>query len=335
MKRKTLNNEVIIGFLVLIIIAVCACLSPQFRTVGTLFNLIRAILISGIMAIPCLLVFIIGGLDLSFMAVAAFSSYTTVTIFTKVNANPPIIVLFLVGIVFGMLWGLVNAFFVIVTRLPVFVVTIATQFIIKGSILAFVGKSFLQVPQCMVGLSKTMLLTVTDTSGGQIGINISILILVALYVVVGLILKYSRLGRMLYAIGGDQEAARRVGINVDRTITLVFVLVGAIAAIGGVLNASLLRLSIPEDMIGGELLVIAAVVLGGADSSKGKGTVVGTLFGVILITIISNTLNLLKIPTYWQEAVIGIVMILGTIFSMSMNRPKTASKKLKVRSNTQ
>ena len=326
LKKLTKSNEGVIALLIVIIVILFSVISPEFRTVNTLFNLTRATFITSILAISCLLIFIVGGLDLSFMAVASFSMYTVVHVFTKFAPDAPIILMFLLGIAIGVALGMVNAFFVIITKMPIFIVTLATQFMFSGACLAFVGTSKLEVPQAMVRFSQSNMITATDASGNTIGINSALIFVIALYVVIFLVLKFTKFGRSLYAIGGDTDAAKRVGINVPANIVAVFALSGAISAIAGVMNGALLRLAVPGDLVGGELTVIAAVILGGADSSQGKGTVLGTILGVILIVIISNSLNLLKIPSYWQEAVLGAVIIVGTIFSTLSSRKKTKVK---------
>lgn len=325
-KKLARRNESIMACLVVVVIAICAILSPEFRTVNTVFNLLRATIVFGIMAIPCLLVFIVGGIDLSFMSIASFSMYASVKLFSSFQNETSIIWMFLFGMVIGIILGLINSFFVTVTKMPIFIVTLGTQFVFSGACIAFVGTTYLQVPSNMVAFSTTNLISTTDAAGNAIGLNVSILILVALFLIMFAVLRYTKFGRTLYAMGGSIDSARRSGINVTKNMTMLFALSGAICAIGGVLNGSLLRLAVPGDMVGGELTVIAAVILGGADSSKGKGTIVGTILGIILITIISNTLNLLKIPTYWQTAVIGAIIILGTIFGAGFNQKDKALK---------
>ncbi len=329
-KKMTKSNESVIFMLIVLLVLLCAALSPAFRSMNTVFNMVRAMMITSILAISSLLISIVGGLDLSFMAIASFSMYSVVQIFTTIAPGAPVWLMFLVGIVIGVVLGLVNAFFVIVTKMPIFIVTLATQFIFSGACLAFVGTAYLQVPQSMVDLSTSNLLSIADGTGGQVGINLSILFVAALYIGIHFLLTYTKFGRSLYAMGGDMDAARRVGIDVSRNMVLVFALAGGIAAIAGVLNGSLLRLAVPGDLVGGELTVIAAVILGGANSSLGKGTVHGTFLGVALITLISNSLNLLKIPSFWQEAVLGAVIILGTVFSSLSARPEKKTKQARM-----
>ena len=308
------TNERLLIVLIIIIVGIFSIISPAFRSIQTVLNIARALIIPSISALSLLIVFIAGGVDMSFMAIASVSMYVSVKIINAISANPPLILAFFVGAVVGILLGLLNSFFVTKTKMPIFIVTLSTMFILKGATLSFIGTDVLQVPPSMVELSRLFIFSVDTADGGRVGLNISFLIVVALYLLIYLLLKYTKFGRKLYALGGDRVAATRAGINVTATLVAMFMLSGFVASIAGVLNASLLRLASAGDMIGGELPVMAAVILGGADSQKGKGSVVGTALGVLMITLINNSLNLLHIPSYWQESVLGVIIILGTLF---------------------
>lgn len=323
-KRLFKTNESLVGALIVAIIVIFSIISPEFRSVSAVFNILRASIVSSIVALALLLVFISGGIDMSFMSVASVSMYATVRILTDLEINPPLVVVFLIGAVVGAILGLINALFVTKTDMPIFIVTLATHFIYKGACLAFIGVEVLDVPESMISLSKSNLVSLPMPDESVTSLNSSILIVVVLYVLVFLILKYTKFGRKLFALGGDIVAAARSGINVPLTITLMFVCTGVIASVAGILNASLLRLATPGDMIGNELPIMAAVILGGADSAKGKGTVHGTALGVLLIAIISNSLTMLRIPSYWQKAVLGLIVIIGTILQHVLGKKENA-----------
>ena len=121
------------------------------------------------------------------------------------------------------------------------------------------------------------------------------------------------LGRKNYCIGGNSSASERVGISNTKTLVFVYAFAGALAGIAGILHASFQRMSNPFDMVGGELTVIAAVVLGGPRVGGGYGNTVGTMLGVLLITLINNSLVMIKVPTFWQKATIGAIIIIGTV----------------------
>lgn len=323
-KRLLKTSESLVGTLILLIIIIFSIVSPEFRSISTVFNILRAFIVSSIVALALLLVFVSGGIDMSFMSIASVSMYVTATILNRLGGNPPLILAFIIGAAAGAVLGLINAFFVTKTDMPIFIVTLATHFIYKGACLAFIGTEVLQVPDSMIKLSKTNLVTISLPNGFVTSLNVSILIVIVLYVLVFLMLKYTKFGRKLYAVGGDSVAAERSGINVPVTITMMFVCSGVIASVAGILNASLLRLASPGDMIGNELPIMAAVILGGADSAKGKGSVLGTALGVLLIALISNSLTMLKIPSYWQEAVLGLIVILGTILQHLLGRKRVS-----------
>ncbi len=146
-------------------------------------------------------------------------------------------------------------------------------------------------------------------NGGQVQLRTAILIVIGLAILVSFILRYTMLGRGIYAMGGAREAAERAGFNIRRTQFFIYGFAGVIAGIAGL---SLLRQANPFSIVGMELDVIAAVVLGGASIAGGRGTVIGTLLGVLLITIVSNSLVLVGIPSDWQSVAVGIILIIGT-----------------------
>ena len=140
----------------------------------------------------------------------------------------------------------------------------------------------------------------------------AVLMVVVLAVVVWLLLKYTMLGRSIYALGGAPEAAERAGFNVVRIQYFIYAFVGLLSGIAGMTFGSLARQANPQDIVGMELNVIAAVVLGGATLTGGRGTVIGTLLGVILVVIANNSLILIGVPTVWQRVVIGVIILIGT-----------------------
>jgi simple sugar transport system permease protein len=136
--------------------------------------------------------------------------------------------------------------------------------------------------------------------------------MIAIVIMVWLLLKYTMLGRGIYALGGAPEAAERAGFNVTRIQYFIYGFVGLLSGIAGMTFGALARQANPQDLVGTELNVIAAVVLGGAYLTGGRGTVIGTLLGVILVVIANSSLILIGVPTVWQRVVIGIIILIGT-----------------------
>ena len=139
-------------------------------------------------------------------------------------------------------------------------------------------------------------------------------------IVVAALMNFTMFGRKIYAIGGSEEAAMRLGINVRRVKVLIYVIAGAIAGLAGITHMTLARMANPFDLVGMELNVIAAVVLGGARITGGHGTVAGALIGAFVITMINTTLMMIGVPSYWQKVVIGCLIIAGTGLPVAIDR---------------
>lgn len=307
------RNEVLVGGILLAFIIVTSLVDPGFLSVATLFDLLRNGLIMSIFAIGVLLVLISGGIDVSFTALAAFAMYATTKTLVMLGVGESIVFAFLMAAAVGLLLGLVNAFFVATLRLPTLIVTLGTLSAFRGALLTFLGSELISnVPRGMRDLSRSVLLRGTTPDGYFYSLPSAVLVLVAVVVLTWAILYRTMLGRNIFAIGGSIESARRIGIPVRRTQYFVFAYVGIISGIAGIVHASLARVANPFDLVGLELSVIAAVVLGGARLSGGTGTITGTLLGVALIVVINNSLITLGIPSTWQNVVIGLLILLGT-----------------------
>jgi simple sugar transport system permease protein len=182
------------------------------------------------------------------------------------------------------------------------------------------------LPVPMLSFGKSKLFTAFNPElGFGSDMPIAVLLLVALVAVVFFIMRYTYLGRGIFAIGGDEVSAQRAGFNVFGTKVFLYSFVGMCAGIIGIVRVCLTLNCIPTDMLGSEMNVIAAVVLGGTVITGGKGTITGTILGISLITIVSNSLILLGIPTYWQQSFTGMIIILGTGLSL-WNSKKTKKR---------
>ena len=175
-----------------------------------------------------------------------------------------------------------------------------------------VARGEVDVPPAMRDFSRSMLVRGTDDAGYFYSLPTAVLFLVAAVVITWFILYRTMLGRSIFAVGGSREAAARIGFNVRATQVFVYGYVGVLAGVAGLIHASLARVANPSDIVGLELEVIAAVVLGGARLTGGYGTITGTLLGVTLIVLVNNTLVTLGIPTTWQKVMIGFLILLGT-----------------------
>jgi simple sugar transport system permease protein len=314
LRRAMRSQEIIVALVIVVLSAVITAINPAFLSLSNVFDIVRLATVSGILALGVLLVLISGGVDVSFPAIADTAVFIGATILVAAHFNGSGIVLYLVALPFGIFMGLINGFFISRFRVPTLIVTLGTSSLYYGAELYFFGGvSIFKLPSGTVDLSNASLLTVRTASGvGTASLNPSVLILLALAVVISLVLNKTTLGRSIYALGDNRAVAERSGVRVARVQYFVYGLVGALAAVAGVTNASLYRNANPISLQGTELAVIAAVVLGGTLITGGKGTVTGTLLGVLLICIVENSLVLVGVPTTWQNVAVGVVLLIGT-----------------------
>jgi simple sugar transport system permease protein len=207
--------------------------------------------------------------------------------------------------------GLLNAFLVTRFKLPIFDVSLAAFTMWYGFNLYFVGATAnFDLPKPTVGYYEKFLIVANDPLVGQTGLHVSVLYVLVIGLFMWWFLKYTTLGRGVYAIGGNREVAIRSGFNVNRIMMVIFALMGIFAAIAGVTQAFLSRFFNPVIFIGNPLDVIAAIILGGAAITGGRGSVIGTVLGVLLIQLINKALILTGIPVEWQKLVVGLILII-------------------------
>lgn len=305
---RTTSEWVLVGIIALLVL-VMSLVNPDFFSVHTLFSILRSALVPTVFALAVLLIIISGGIDVSFPAIAIFAAYTTISLSQRGGIDPGVIGVLVIAIVIGATLGLVNGAVIARFKLPTLIVTLATQGIFKGALLAYVGSTYIAgLPASVAPYSTANLIAIESPRA-----NLPLLIVPVALLVVGvwLLLSKTMFGRGLYAIGGDTESARRAGFPVMRFQVTLYVLAGAIAAVGGLIHVVLGRSANPQDLVGTELDVIAAVVLGGASIFGGRGSVIGTVLGVLLVQIINNSLILMGVPTAWQRASVGLLLAVG------------------------
>jgi simple sugar transport system permease protein len=305
------NNEGILALILLGLIILMSLLNPVFFSVSTLFAIVRSSIVPLIFALGVLLVIISGGIDVSFAAIAIFAGYTTVTAFGSGAFGAGLVGAILLALAIGAALGLINGVVIARFRLPTLIVTLGTQGIFKGALLTFVGSRFIaDLPPAIAGLSTTNLISVA-TASGRAYLHVMVVPAVLLCFATAWMLRRTMFGRSIYAIGGDVEAARRAGFRVVRAQILLYVLVGMTAALGGLIYIIMGRSASPQNLVGTELDIIAAVVLGGASIFGGRGSVTGTVLGVLLVQVIGNSLILAGVPSAWQRAAVGTLLVIG------------------------
>jgi simple sugar transport system permease protein len=322
-----LRHETLI-FLVLTVLALTVgAINPVFFSIFNLFSLLKNSTVIGLFAIGFFLVLVTGGLDVSFAAVGVTAMYCTVKLAVAYFPEAPFVVLCAVSGLIGAFLGLINGLLVIQLRAPSLIVTLGTLSLFRGFLLFFVGTDVVRlVPQSINDFARTNVMNVTAANGAHIGLHVSVVIFFAATAGVFLFLRYTTLGRSLYAVGGNAVAARRTGINVAAVEVFAYCAAGALAGVAGLLSAATLRLANPQTLVGSELDVIAAVVLGGAAITGGRGSVIGVFLGTLLIVLTNNSLIILGIPSYWQKVAVGAMLIAAIGLPLLAQRQSTTRR---------
>lgn len=306
------NNEGVLALTIVVLVLAVGIADASFWTLSTMLNIVTSTLDNLIFAMGALIVIISGGIDVSFMAIGIFAGYSVVVLTNRTGfgADTAWVGFALAGVI-GVGLGTLNALSIAALRLPTLIATLGTQGIIRGVLLAYVGSKVVpNYPAALNDLSTNYLVT-AHGAGGDTRLSILILPAIVICVLVSLMLRYTMVGRGIFAIGGEAESARRAGFPVTRIQIFIYLLVGLLAGIAGLMHVTQVRLANPYELVGGELDVIAAVVLGGASIFGGKGSVLGTVLGVVLIALIRNSLILLGVPGTWQRAAVGAMLIIG------------------------
>ena len=307
------RNETLVAGVILLFCLAATISDPRFFSITTVSDLLRASIVIGILAVGAMLVLVSGGIDVSFTAIAVFAMYSSTVLFLAVWPDAPWPLIFLVSVGLGATLGAINGYFIAFLGLPTLIVTLGTLSVFRGFLLTFIGSQRISdLPPSMRDFSRGVLARGTTEAGNFYSIPWAALALLFAIVLTWFILQKTMLGRSIYAIGGSVESARRIGINVKWTQLFVYVYVGALAGLAGIIHGSVGRMADPFSLVGLELSVIAAVVLGGARLIGGYGTLTGTLLGVALIVIVQNSLIVIGIPTTWQSVTIGLLILLGT-----------------------
>jgi len=296
----------LIGFFVVFFIMVIY--SDNFLTTNNLSNIARQVSINAILAVGMTCAIFLGGIDLSVGSVMALSG--TATAGMMVAGVPPIIAI-PVGLLIGTIFGAANGFLIAYAKMPAFIVTLASLGIARGIGLIYTGGYPIS------GLPASFSFW---GRGNILGLQTPVLIMFVIYAIAYVILNHTPFGRHVYSIGGNEEASRLSGIRVPIIIMAVYTISGITASIAGMILTSRLMSGQPNAGVGFELDAIAAVVIGGASMSGGKGAIVGTLIGAMLLGVLNNGLNLAGISPYVQNVIKGIIILVAIYIGSSKRK---------------
>jgi len=304
--------------LIVLVSVVVGCINPAFFQVPVLFDVIRASTVLGLFALGVLIVLAAGGIDVSFAAIAALVMYGITKLALQRFPDMPVTLMLVAGSAVGAAMGAVNGVLVHWLKAPSLIVTIGTQYLWRGILLTFIGTVFfMNVPHSMERFGTLALWRFDTAQGVHAVLPATVLVLAAAALATWWLLNRTLFGRAVFAAGGSLTIAERLGYDLRTIHVVVFSYAGLLAGLGGVVHVCNTRLANPFDLVGSELDVIAAVILGGARITGGTGSVGGTLLGVVLVTLVNSVLILAGVPSTWQKVIIGgFILAAGAVFAL-------------------
>jgi inositol transport system permease protein len=304
-------------FIILAVVFIAASfLSPNFLSGDNLLNVLRQVAVITILAYGAMTLIIGGMIDLSAGAVMAFAGVVSVMTYKSTNN---LILAVLAGIVIGVICNLINAFLVATLRTPAFIVTLGMMLMARGAVLELTqGQNVLQLGDFIL------------IGQGNIGwLPIPVIILLIVTAIIWYLMNQTRYGRAVYAVGGNEEAARAAGIAVERVKYQAFIVNGVLVGLAGVIFMSRVNAGLPNAGVGYELNAITAPIIGGTSFAGGVGTVMGTLAGALIVGLLGNVMNLVGIGSYIQQIVMGLIIVVAVAYDVYSKRGKAKTHILK------
>ncbi len=299
-KNKLVQQLATFGSLIILIIFF-SITSSTFLSIDNFLSIALQTAVIGIVALGSTFVIITSGIDLSVGAIVAFSG---VMMGFAMQAGMPTFVSILIGLLSGVALGVAIGLFITKAKLPPFIVTLGFMMMVRGLVLALTNG--MPISGLNDGFDKL-------AAGTILKIPYPVIFLIVLAVVLGFVLKNTKIGKYVYAIGSNEDASKLSGVNVDRVKLFVYGLSGLMCAISGIILASRLISAQPTEGMGYEMDAIAAVVIGGASLAGGTGTIFGTMLGAFIMTVLKNGLTMLNVSGMWQQVAVGAV-VLGAVY---------------------
>ncbi|MFO7316992.1 MAG: ribose ABC transporter permease [Bacilli bacterium] len=291
----------LIGLILLIIVV--SIMNPSFLTISNIFNVLRQVSISAIIAFGMTFVILTGGIDLSVGSTLALTGAVAASLLA--GGTDPIVSMG-VALILGLVLGAFNGVIITKGKVAPFIATLATMTIYRGLTLVYTNGK----PISGLGDHASFQLF---GKGYFLGVPIPVITTIVSFAILAFILHKTTFGRRVYAVGGNEEAAKLSGINADRVKIAVYAISGFLAALSALILTSRLNSAQPTAGESYELDAIAAVVLGGTSLNGGKGWIFGTLIGALIIGVLNNGMNLIGVSSFWQQVVKGIVILLAVL----------------------
>jgi simple sugar transport system permease protein len=301
------RTESVLLAAILVTAVVFSWSSPYFFTLSNLVNLIEAYSVTTILAAGAFVVLVSGGIDVSFTATASASQYLAAYLIAQVGC--PAAPALALGAILGVTLGCINALLTYYLRIVSIIVTIATSSIYYALLIYFTNaEEIYNLPDWWSGRITFLRFA---TASGVVKITLPIVVMVAVVLLTQYLMAWTRIGRQVYALGGNPEAASRVGVGVLRVQLLAYGYLGFLAAVAGFVQAGRVHQAVPTAMAGQELNVLAVAILGGASLVGGVGSVGGVVLAVLFLAMLQNGLNLLGVSSYFFGVVIGLAILIS------------------------
>ncbi|SIN98066.1 ribose ABC transporter permease [Halodesulfovibrio marinisediminis] len=289
----------------IIMIVVVSFLNPHFFTTGNILNILRQTAVNAIIAVGMTMVILTAGIDLSVGSILAFCGAIGASL---VASEFPVFVAIVLALVAGAITGGITGIIIAKGKVQAFIATLVAMTLVRGLTLVYTDGRPISTGFTDVADSFAIIGT-----GYMFGIPVPVWIMAFTFLGAWYVLNHTRLGRYIYALGGNEAATRLSGINVDRIKVYVYAISGTLSALAGLIVTSRLSSAQPTAGLGYELDAIAAVVLGGTSLMGGKGTIIGTLLGALIIGFLNNALNLLDVSSYYQMIAKALVILLAVL----------------------
>jgi inositol transport system permease protein len=309
---NTAKKKYSIFMVLFVLFFICSLANPNFLTPNNLTNISRQLAVTTILAFGQTMLIISGMLDLSQGSVLALSGVFAISAYKSTGS---LVIAVLVGIITGIVCNVINAVMISTFKAPPFIATLAMLTMARGVALLFTkGQNILQLGNFVV------------FGQGSVGIiPIPIIFLVVVAIITWYILRHTRFGRSLYAVGGNEEASIASGINVQKVKYSAFILNGIFVGLAGVLFMSRVNAGLPNGAIGYEFTALTAAIIGGTSFSGGVGTAIGTLAGAFIVGFLDNIMNLTSVDSYMQQIVRGAIIALAVIYDIRSKNRRTRS----------
>jgi simple sugar transport system permease protein len=320
------RTERALAAVIIVILVVFSATASNFFTLSNAVDLVESYAVTTILAAGVFVVLVSGGIDISFAATASVTQYVAAYVASEYNWGP--VEAIGLACILGFLLGSVNALLTYYLRVVSIIVTIATSSIYYALLIYITdGREIYNLPDWWT--DRVTFFQTTMANGDVVRLTLPIVISVVVVIATHILMTRTRAGRQIYAIGGNLEAASRVGIGILKIQVLVYGYLGLLAGLAGFVQAHRVHQAVPTAMFGTELNVLAVAILGGASLVGGVGTVGGVVLGVLLLAMLQNGLNLLGVSAYFFQVVIGLAILISVI-ATSYSETRTRRRRVGV-----